>query len=870
MKSFSVLQIGVSRWDENQILGLFRTNRLSLKKAPDPADAFIQLGKGKQNLIWIAEPSGDYEPLGVLKKIRNKHPNIPVILASEEASISEAVDAMRLGAYDYVDMSKGPEMLLHSIESYRKADRNKRTVHFSGDIMNMMIENVPDIIYSLNPQGEFISLSPAVEASLGYKVQELQGKSVFKLIVPEDRERILTRFQESVEQGDEDVQTMQFRMMSKSGEIKDFEIRRKLYFEEGKVVRNDGIARDISERKNLEQELRQHSERLEFRVKERTEKLEYAQKQLLALNEVSNRFARKFNENELLEEVPKLLTESLDFDRAALILNIKGKWKLRSYCFGDDSPAFLEKYLKLLNEKKLDPPPYLKDCAIRNKTVFINKFDEQEDWPPELQKKFKIKSLVAAPVRVQGKTIGIIEGDMTFHEREMDQQDIVRFRMFANMVGLALDNIRAYQDLENRVAERTESLNESNEKLQTKAKELESATLDLAQANVEMLGVQEQLEEKNAQMRQLIQELSQNEEVLQSILDSSVSVILMINKKKEILVINRIVEKYFNVSPEKLIGLKFSQFVKQIESLFEEETRFTTLVKKLRKNPDQIEGHAMPADEFYRRALRLKSPSTKYLSLFSMRVKDHQGEEIGQLWTFVDISQMKLADEKLRAIVEASPVPYIISRQSDGKVLYANKPLAELIGLSPDKAMQSFTPNFYADPEDRKVILSIMKKQGFVQGHEVKIKRTDGEIIWMIMSLIPSEIENEPVVIGALYDINERRLAEEALRKERNFVSAVLDTSGALVIVLDTSGGIVRFNRACELLTGWKFEEVRGKKFWELFILPEETQNVRKTFNNLKAGQFPNNYENYWIARNGEKFLVAWSNTCMVDDEGRV
>src|SRR6516225_4833981 len=45
--------------------------------------------------------------------------------------------------------------------------------------------------------------------------------------------------------------------------------------------------------------------------------------------------------------------------------------------------------------------------------------------------------------------------------------------------------------------------------------------------------------------------------------------------------------------------------------------------------------------------------------------------------------------------------------------------------------------------------------------------------------------------------------AEQALTKEHAFTSAVLDTSAALVVVLDREGRIVRFNRACEQTTGY-------------------------------------------------------------------
>jgi PAS domain-containing protein len=58
---------------------------------------------------------------------------------------------------------------------------------------------------------------------------------------------------------------------------------------------------------------------------------------------------------------------------------------------------------------------------------------------------------------------------------------------------------------------------------------------------------------------------------------------------------------------------------------------------------------------------------------------------------------------------------------------------------------------------------------------------------------------------------HECRRAEEAVENEPTFVSAILDTAGALVVVLDPKGRIVRFNHACEDATGYTLEEVRAK-----------------------------------------------------------
>jgi len=131
------------------------------------------------------------------------------------------------------------------------------------------------------------------------------------------------------------------------------------------------------------------------------------------------------------------------------------------------------------------------------------------------------------------------------------------------------------------------------------------------------------------------------------------------------------------------------------------------------------------------------------------------------------------------------------------------------------------------------------------------------------------------IVLAVVYyfiyrEVIERKKTEEALNQERNFISAVLDTVGALVIVFDSQGQIVRFNQACEQITGYSFDEVRGRYCWNLLLIPEEVESFKAIFEQLRSGQVLNEYKNYWVMKDGSRRLIAWSNTFLKDYEGSV
>lgn len=166
---------------------------------------------------------------------------------------------------------------------------------------------------------------------------------------------------------------------------------------------------------------------------------------------------------------------------------------------------------------------------------------------------------------------------------------------------------------------------------------------------------------------------------------------------------------------------------------------------------------------------------------------------------------------------------------------------------------------------------SWMQGQGDAVFHaEVQAVRTDGSPFPAELAMSRFHVSGRECFVTVVRDVAERRRMEAELRAERNFVSAVLMTSGALIVVLDRKGRIRRFNRACEQATGFPAAEVEGRIFWDLFLEAHEREVVQAAVTEATIRHFPCEFETWCRVRGGGRRLVAWHGTAMTDAEGRV
>ncbi|MHA2244698.1 MAG: PAS domain S-box protein [Candidatus Hodarchaeales archaeon] len=138
----------------------------------------------------------------------------------------------------------------------------------SDALYNQIIENVKDIIFTLSDDGTITSLNLAFEKLTGWSRDEIIGKSWTKLIHPEDIS-VAIKSLKTVMNGEVPSRT-EVRIKTRSDDYLVFDGRTTSLVEDGKVTGFFGVARDITQRKKIEEKLTE-TEEIQRKILENTD-----------------------------------------------------------------------------------------------------------------------------------------------------------------------------------------------------------------------------------------------------------------------------------------------------------------------------------------------------------------------------------------------------------------------------------------------------------------------------------------------------------------------------------------------------------------------------------------------------------------------
>jgi PAS domain S-box-containing protein len=124
------------------------------------------------------------------------------------------------------------------------------------------------------------------------------------------------------------------------------------------------------------------------------------------------------------------------------------------------------------------------------------------------------------------------------------------------------------------------------------------------------------------------------------------------------------------------------------------------------------------------------------------------------------------------------------------------------------------------------------------------------------------------VLVGVVQDITARKLAEEGARDGSARAEDVLDSIGAMVVILDAAGKVLRINHACEQATGYRRGDVAGSFFWDVFPAPGDSADAQENLEQARHRGVARKGESDWLTKDRHVRRVAWRLTWMAAGEG--
>ena len=267
--------------------------------------------------------------------------------------------------------------------------------------------------------------------------------------------------------------------------------------------------------------------------------------------------------------------------------------------------------------------------------------------------------------------------------------------------------------------------------------------------------------------------------------------------------------------------------------------------------------------------------STIWLRTSKIPVQEN-GQIVAVLGMYEDITESKRAEEaskderrRFQTILEAVRVPTLISRLSDGIVLYANQAIADVSQVHLDKMIGFKTGNFYANPDDRKTVLEALRQYGHINDFEVQFRRTDGSLYWGLLSSRIINYEGEPCVLSTYIDITGRKQIEQALRDSQQLLQTVMDNIPQSIFWKDSNLTYLGCNKAFANDAGLTLpSDVIGKTDWDM-PWKEQAELYRADDSLVMQSGTPKlNYEEPQTTPDGSVTWLRTSKVPLHDPEG--
>ncbi len=266
---------------------------------------------------------------------------------------------------------------------------------------------------------------------------------------------------------------------------------------------------------------------------------------------------------------------------------------------------------------------------------------------------------------------------------------------------------------------------------------------------------------------------------------------------------------------------------------------------------------------------RVRKDGSRFVaSVVITRRNDASGRAIGYLLMSTDIAEKKLAEEKLRyasqyarSLIEASLDP-LVTISAEGKITDVNEATIKVTGMTREELIGTDFSNYFTEPEKAREGYQQVFEKGFVTDYPLTIRHKDGRLLDVLYnaSVYRDLRGNVLGVFAAARDVTaQRQVAQYA----RSLIEASLDP----LVTISPEGKITDVNEATIKVTGMARELLIGTDFSDYFTEPE---NARRGYEQVFSKGFVTDYPLTIRHKEGRLTYVLYNASVYRDARGNV
>ena len=154
---------------------------------------------------------------------------------------------------------------------------------------------------------------------------------------------------------------------------------------------------------------------------------------------------------------------------------------------------------------------------------------------------------------------------------------------------------------------------------------------------------------------------------------------------------------------------------------------------------------------------------SKFWGLVSAATVDYEGTPAVVVGAH-DITAQKGVQDTLRKLLEAAPIPLVVTGLDDAVVRFSNTRAADMFRTTMDAFVGKRAPDFYVNPSDRKTFIDALKNEGRVDGFAARLRTVDGNTFWSLLSARTLDLDGARAFMVGFADLTEQKEIETKLR----------------------------------------------------------------------------------------------------------